>query len=31
VYCIVRENNLYRIYPEESAQLQCLGKDAVTE
>ena len=30
-YCIVAENNLYRLYQKESASLQCLGKDSLTE
>jgi hypothetical protein len=30
-YCIVREINLFRIYPKGSNRLQCLGKNAVTE
>lgn len=30
-YCILPENNLYRLYPKESNNSQCLGSDAVTE
>ncbi|HUE99360.1 MAG TPA: DUF2723 domain-containing protein [Anaerolineales bacterium] len=30
-YCIIPENNLYRLHPKESRDLQCLGVDAVTE
>ena len=31
IYCIVPENNLYRIHPKGESGLQCLGQDAVTE
>jgi hypothetical protein len=31
LYCIVPENNLYRLYPRENNNLQCLDKSAVTE
>ncbi len=31
IYCIVPENNLYRLYEKESHNLQCLDKDSVTE
>ena len=31
IYCIVPENNLYRLYPKENKDLQCLEKDAVSE
>jgi hypothetical protein len=30
-YCIVPENNLYRLYSKEGSGLQCLEKDALTE
>jgi hypothetical protein len=30
-YCIVPENNLYRLYQKENNLLHCLGKDSVTE
>ena len=30
-YCIVPENNLYRLYQKENTNLQCLENDAVTE
>jgi hypothetical protein len=30
-YCIVPENNLYRLYHKENKNLQCLTMDAVTE
>jgi hypothetical protein len=30
-YCVVPENNLYRLYPKDSTTFQCLGMDAVTE
>jgi hypothetical protein len=30
-YCIVPENNLYRLYQKENNHLSCLGKDSVTE
>jgi hypothetical protein len=30
-YCIVPENNLYRLYPKGNSTLKCLGSDAVTE
>lgn len=31
MYCIIPENNLYRLYPRGDDNLQCLGIDAVTE
>jgi hypothetical protein len=31
MYCIVPENNLYRLYPREDNGLRCLQKDSVTE
>jgi hypothetical protein len=31
MYCIVPENNLYRLYLRENTNLQCLDKNAVTE
>jgi hypothetical protein len=31
IYCIVPEHNLYRLYPKENKDLQCLEKDAVSE
>jgi hypothetical protein len=31
IYCIVPENNLYRLYQKENKDLQCLEKDVVTE
>jgi hypothetical protein len=31
MYCILPENNLYRLYPKENDNSQCLGSDAVTE
>jgi hypothetical protein len=31
IYCIVPENNLYRLYQKENNNLQCLGTEAVTE
>jgi len=31
IYCLVPENNLYRIHPRENNGLQCLEKDSVTE
>jgi hypothetical protein len=31
MYCIVPENNLYRVYPKEEDSLQCLGIDSITE
>ena len=31
MYCIVPENNIYRLYAREDGNRQCLGKDAVTE
>jgi hypothetical protein len=31
IYCIVPENNLYRLYQKEDDELQCLGREAVTE
>jgi len=30
-YCIVHENNLYRIHPKEDNDLQCLGTDSISE
>jgi hypothetical protein len=30
-YCIVPENNLYRVYPKADDNLQCFGTDSVTE
>jgi hypothetical protein len=30
-YCIIPENNLYRLYQKESTSLQCLTNDSVTE
>jgi hypothetical protein len=30
-YCIVPENNLYRLHKKENNNLQCLGNDSVTE
>ncbi|MBN1451242.1 MAG: DUF2723 domain-containing protein [Anaerolineales bacterium] len=30
-YCILPENNLYRLYQKGNKSLQCLGKDSVTE
>jgi hypothetical protein len=30
-YCIVPENNLYRLYQKENSASQCLGSDSVTE
>ena len=30
VYCIVPENNLYRVYLKSDSELQCLGEDSVT-
>jgi len=30
-YCIVPENNLYRLYSRADSNFQCLGKDAITE
>lgn len=31
MYCILPENNLYRLYPKGDNDLQCLGNDSVTE
>lgn len=31
MYCILPENNLYRLYPKENNDLHCLGSDSVTE
>lgn len=31
LYCIIPENNLYRLYPKESNHLQCLRSDSVGE
>ncbi|MBL8100972.1 MAG: DUF2723 domain-containing protein [Anaerolineales bacterium] len=31
LFCIVPENNLYRLYPKEAMTLDCLGVDSVTE
>jgi hypothetical protein len=31
IYCIVPENNLYRVYPKDSDGMQCLEKDSVTQ
>jgi len=31
MYCIVPENDLYRLYPKGDDALECLGKDSVTE
>jgi hypothetical protein len=31
MYCILPENNLYRVYPKEGDSLQCLGIDSITE
>ena len=31
MYCIVPENNLYRLYPRERSGSQCLGEGAVTD
>jgi hypothetical protein len=31
MYCVVPESNLYRLYPRESNNLQCLGREAVTD
>jgi len=31
LYCIVPENNLYRLYPKENSSLQCLKNNSVTE
>jgi len=31
MYCIVPENNLYRLYEKENNELECLGLDSVTE
>lgn len=31
IYCIVPENNLYRVYPKDSDGPQCLEKDSVTQ
>jgi hypothetical protein len=31
MYCVAPENNLYRLYPKESNNPQCLGREAVTE
>jgi len=30
-YCVVPENNLYRLYEKEQSDLECLGMDSVTE
>lgn len=30
-YCILPENDLYRLYPRTESELQCLGKDSITE
>jgi hypothetical protein len=30
-YCVISENNLYRLYAKERSNLQCLEKDSVTE
>ena len=30
-YCILPEDNIYRLFPKEKGDLQCLGSDAVTE
>lgn len=31
MFCIVPENNLYRLYPKANSDLECLGVDSVTE
>jgi len=31
IYCIVPENNLYRLYPKGDNKLQCLSSDSVTD
>ncbi|HKI54418.1 MAG TPA: DUF2723 domain-containing protein [Anaerolineales bacterium] len=31
MYCIVPENNLYRLHPKDGDSLQCLGIDSITE
>jgi hypothetical protein len=31
IYCVVPENNLYRLYPKEDNNLKCLENDTVTE
>lgn len=31
MYCIVPENNLYRLYEKENTNLKCLGEDSITE
>ena len=31
MYCILPEDNLYRLYPKDSYNPQCLGQDSVTE
>jgi hypothetical protein len=31
IYCIVPENNLYRLYEKGNINLQCLGKDSISE
>jgi len=31
MYCIIPDNNLYRLYPKGTTNLQCLGNDSVTE
>ncbi|NWG08474.1 MAG: DUF2723 domain-containing protein [Chloroflexi bacterium] len=31
IYCIIPENNLYRLYPRKNGDSRCLGSDSVTE
>lgn len=31
IYCILPENNLYRLYQQEDHNAQCLGRDAISE
>ena len=31
MYCLVPENNLYRLYPKEESTLPCLGVESITD
>ncbi|HRK90435.1 MAG TPA: hypothetical protein PK152_14975, partial [Anaerolineales bacterium] len=30
-YCIIPENNVYRVYPKNTDEMQCLGKESVSQ